>query len=130
MSIFKTLADKARAKKEEMEREAAKKAAELAFEQSKKAAKSALERAGKSVENALLGDDEDAPASDAPPPSSKKPPSRRPKPAPKPAAKPTPRAAPKEDERALAAKRRAEDEAKLDKQVDDDLAALKRKLKK
>ena len=126
MSIFKTLADKARAKKEEMEREAAKKAAELAFEQSKKAAKSALERAGKSIENALFGDDEDAPASDAPPPSSKKPPSRRPKPAPKPA----PRAAPKEDERALAAKRRAEDEAKLDKQVDDDLAALKRKLKK
>ena len=64
MSVFKSLLDKLQAKKEEVQRDAAKKAAEIAIEKSKNAAKSAVMNAGKTLEKAIFGEAEKEPTPD------------------------------------------------------------------
>jgi hypothetical protein len=144
MGFWKGLVDKVSQKKEELEDEAkkraAKKAAEMALDTGKAAAKAAvknagktLDYAGKKLEEALFG--EATPEDDVPPPSSK--------PAKKAEAKgPDPFAKLKADEAAkkerdkerdknekAAAKAREEARAKTEREVDDELAALKKKIR-
>jgi hypothetical protein len=115
MSVFKSLRDKVQAKKDELERKAAKKAAEkaaeMALERGKQAARAAVEQAGEtlknagaSIEAALFGpDSEHEPAAEA---------------------------RETRDEARAPAKTRADDEERLQREVDEELAALKRKLAK
>lgn len=124
MATFKSLVDKVQKKKDELEREAAKKAAtkvaEMAVERGKDMARSAVAQAGRSlrsagafVEEKLFGPEpgegEEVEARDERSPDPE--PLRPRKPAP-PKAGPTP----------------AEKQARFDQEVDDELAALKRKL--
>lgn len=130
MSFFRDMADKLLQKKEALEAEARKKATEkateIALEQGKQAARSAVSRASKALEDALFGDDEDGPAKDSDSPDSEAA-AKRPEKAARTA--PPPTKTPPEDPQ-LAAKRRAEAQARIEAEVDDELAALKRKLKK
>jgi hypothetical protein len=119
MSVFKSLAFKVQQKKEELEREAAKKAAqkaaELALSRGKEVARAAVAQAGQTLKTAgavleekLFGPDrEDAPRDrDEPAPAA----------APRPRAEPPRRAAPPPDPE------------RFEREVDEELAALKRKL--
>ncbi len=147
MGFWNGLVDKVVQKKEELEDEAkkraAKKAAEMAMDTGKAAAKAAvknagktLDYAGKKLEEALFGaprsrqatPDEDAPSS-----SSK--PTKKPE---KPEKGPDPFAKLKADEAArkerhkkekVATKSREEARAKTEREVDDELAALKKKIR-
>ena len=134
MGFWKGLVDKVGQKKEELEEEAkkraAKKAAEMALETGKAAARSAVKNAGKTLDyagkklgEALFGpsdaDDEEAPS------STKK-------------EAPDPFATLKAKEAAqklatqkakVAAKERAETRARTERDVDDELAALKKKIR-
>lgn len=114
--------DKLQAKKEELQKEAAKKAAEVALEKSKQAAKSAVTNAGKTLEKVLFGD---APESEKEPTSEAKQ---------KAAGDKLRAAAERQKVREESdAKERAEREHKerqLERDVDDELAALKKKLGK
>ena len=121
MSFFKDVADKLLQKKEALEAEARKKATEIAIEQGKQAARSAVTRASKAIEDALFGEDEGEATKDTDAPDSEAP-------AKKPAKIARP-ATPPEDPQ-VAAKRRAAAQARIEAEVDDELAALKRKLKK
>ena len=132
MGFWKGLVDKVAQKKEELEEEAkrraTKKAAEVAIDTGKAAAKAAvknagktLDYAGKKLEEAIFG--EATPHDDAPPASSKP---------------PDPFAKVKADEAArkqrgqeekAAAKAREEARAKTEREVDDELAALKKKIR-
>jgi len=124
VASFKSIVDKVQKKKEELEREAAKRAAaktaEMAVERGKDMAKAAVAQAGKSlrsagafVEERLFGPepDEDAAVEDHGERSPDPEPVRR---RPAPQKKPEPSA--------------AEKQARFDREVDDELAALKRKL--
>ena len=147
MGFWKGLVDKVAQKKEELEEEAkkraAKKAAEMALDTGKAAAKAAVKNAGKTLdyagrklEEALFGDArsrEATPDEDAPPSSSK--PIKK---ADKPERGPDPFAKLKADEVArkerdkeekTAAKSREESRAKTEREVDDELAALKKKIR-
>jgi SRSO17 transposase len=135
MSFFKDVADKLLQKKEELEAEARKrareKATEIAIEQGKEAARSAVSGASKAIEDALFGDNDsdvsdDTAKADAPPGKSTSQSTGRPG-APSRHERTTEDLA--REERAAAA-RRAEDRARLEAEVDDELAALKKKLKK
>lgn len=132
MGFWKGLVDKATKKKEELEEEAkkraAKKAAELAIDTGKAAARSAVKNAGKTLDyagkklgEALFGpgEEEDSPASGA-------------------SAAPDPFAKLKADEAArklstqkekVAVKEREQARAKTEREVDDELAALKKKIR-
>lgn len=127
MGAFKSLVDKARAKKEELEKQAAQKAAEkaaeVAIERGKQAARAvvtqageSLSRVGASIEEALFGPDSEA-EPEAPEPKRKE------------EARETPRS---EATRAVkrAAPTPAADHARFEREVDEELAALKRKLGK
>jgi hypothetical protein len=121
MGVFKSLVDRVQAKKDELERKAAKKAAEkateLALERGKQAARAvvdqageALKSAGASLEEALFG-----PESDATPEA-------------KPDAEPRREdVAPPRDHEGEA-RARVEAEARLQREVDDELAAMKRRM--
>jgi hypothetical protein len=124
VASLKSLVGKVQKKKEELEREAAKraasKAAEMAVERGKDMAKAAVTQAGKSlrsagafVEEKLFGaePDEDAVVDDGGERSPDPEPVRR-------------RAAPPKKPEPTA----AEKQARFDQEVDDELAALKRKL--
>lgn len=122
MGVFKSLVDKVQAKKDELERKAAKKAAEkateLAIERGKQAARAvvdqageALKSAGASIEEALFG-----PESDAPPEA---------KPEGEPRREDTAAASRDRDAEARA---RVDAEARLQREVDDELAAMKRRM--
>jgi hypothetical protein len=123
MSVFKSLRDKVQAKKDELERKAAQKAAEraaeMALERGKQAARAAVEQAGvtlknagASIEAALFGpDSEDAPVEAAPTRRDEDQAHERPR-------------------REAQVKTRADDEERLQREVDEELAALKRKLGK
>jgi hypothetical protein len=129
MSVFKSLLDKAQAKKAELEKKAARKAAEktaeLAIERGKQAALAAVEQAGKSLksagatlEEALFGPDSEAARGDA---EHTEEPVRR-------ATEPAESAPPARDvNRARPAPPREDDE-RFQREVDEELAALKRKI--
>ncbi len=149
MSLFKSLADKlarktaeleraALEKKEEIEREAARRAAEKATEvaiaQGKKAARSAVDRASKKLEEVLFGDVEEDAATEEAPPSSRA--DRK-----KEREKQRDKAQAEERERKARARREQEQVARaaearevaasrIEREVDDELAALKRRLAK
>jgi len=120
MSVFKSLSEKVQQKKEELEREAAKKAAqkaaELALARGKEAALAAVAQAGQTlrsagavIEEKLFGPDrEEAPVEDREP---------SPDAEPRPRAQPPRRAAPP-----------PVDPERFEREVDEELAALKRKL--
>lgn len=120
MGTFKSLVDKVQEKKDELEKRAARKAAETAAEvalaRGKEAALSAVEQAGRtlrsagaSLEEALFGPESEAePAPEAP---------RTARPARPPAIAPEEQAA-----------RRVREEERFQREVDDELAALKRKI--
>ncbi len=142
MGFWKGLVDKVAQKKDELEEEAkkraAKKAAEMAIDSGKAAAKAAvknagktLDYAGKKLEEALFG--EATPDDDAPPSSGK--PAKKPEKSEK---GPDPFAKLKADEAArkerdkeekAATKSREEARAKTEREVDDELAALKKKIR-
>ena len=142
MGFWKGIVDKVAAKKEELEEEAkkraAKKAAEMALDTGKAAAKAAvrnagktLDYAGKKLEEALFGEaaEQDAPSSSRPPK----------KDAPDPFAKLKAEEAAKkasaklressDKEEKTAARTREEARAKTEREVDDELAALKKKIR-
>lgn len=143
MGLWDKLVDRAGKKKAELEKKAMERAAEMALKKTKDTATSALDSMGKTIENAIFGpdsekksdDDDEASSSDetrkrararskddesarAKPKSESAPP---PKPAPK---------APLTRDYDKFVKDRAQKEADLEKAVDDDLAALKKKLGK
>jgi exonuclease VII large subunit len=116
MGVWKSFVDRMKDKREELQRKAVKKAAQTALDSAGKA----VDLAGKAVERALFGnlDDDDDAKKGAPPP-------------PDPFAKLKAREAErKEQEREE--KRRAKEakarELRLEKEVDSDLAALKKRL--
>jgi hypothetical protein len=122
MSVFKSLVDRVQAKKDELERRAAKKAAEkateLAIERGKQAARAvvdqageALKSAGASIEDALFGPEGDSM------PQAK--PDREPRRDDAPTAS---------RDRERQARARVEAEARLQRDVDDELAAMKRRM--
>jgi hypothetical protein len=138
MGFWKELVDKVAQKKQELEEEAkkraAKKAAEMALDTGKAAAKAAvknagrtLDYAGKKLEEAIFGSassaDDDAPAS-----ASGNEPSQPPDPFAKLKAD---EAAKKERDKEgqVAAKSREQARAKTEREVDDELAALKKKIR-
>jgi type IV secretory pathway VirB10-like protein len=139
MGFWKGLVDKVAQKKEELEDEAkkraAKKAAEMAIDTGKAAAKAAvknagktLDYAGKKLEEALFGEatpDEDAPPSSKP---AKKGEAKGPDPFAKLKADEAARKVREKDEKA-AVKAREEARAKTEREVDDELAALKKKIR-
>ena len=145
MGFWKGLVDKVAQKKEELEDEAkkraAKKATEMAIDTGKAAAKAAVKNAGKTLdyagrklEEVLFG--EATPDENAPPSSSK--PIKKAEKAAKPERGPDPFAKLKADEVArkerdkgekAAAKSRDEARAKTEREVDDELAALKKKIR-
>jgi len=123
MGLFKSLVDKVKGKKDELEKRAAKKAAEVAFEQTKRAAKGAIDSAGDALERAIFGDVEakEEKAKEEPPdPFAHLKAREKEK-----AARDDEAAAREKAERA-----RKQSEARIEKEVDDELAALKKKLGK
>ena len=130
MGLFKSLVDKLQDKKDELQEKAAKKTAEIALKKSADAARGIVAGAGKRIEEALFGDVED----EVPKAEDEKP---RPK---------TRRDEEREaderkkklvedqkrlvKDRAAAAKEREDAAVKLEKDIDSDLAALKRKIAK
>lgn len=138
MSFWKGLVDKVTQKKEELEdeakRRAAKKAAEMAIGTGKAAAKAAvknagrtLDYAGKKLEEALFGEassDDDG----ASPSSTRKPAEKAPDPFAKLKAEEAARKVREKEEKA-AARSREETRAKTERDVDDELAALKKKIR-
>jgi hypothetical protein len=106
MGLFKSLVDKAREKRDELGKKAAKKAATAALEHGTEAATTALDNVGKAIGKAIFGDSDEKKTSDPPP-------------APDPFAK----------QKAAEAARKARAEQD-ERDVDDELAALKRKLGK
>ena len=120
MGLWKSISDRMKAKREELQRRAVRKAAETALDSAGKA----VESAGKAVGRALFGDgsDDEAAAQE-----------KAPETPPDPFAKL--KAREKADkERAREEKRRDEEraaaKARLEKDVDEELAALKKKLGK
>jgi hypothetical protein len=118
MGVWKSIADRMKAKKDELQRRAVRKAAETALDSAGKAVQSA----GKAVGKALFGDLDDeaatGKAAEAPPdPFAKL----------KAQEKETKERERQEKRRA---QERAEAEAKLEKDVDEELAALKKRLDK
>jgi hypothetical protein len=144
MGFWKGLVDKVAQKREELEDEAkkraAKKAAEMALGTGKAAAKAAvrnagktLDYAGKKLEEALFGeassDDDEAPASSKP---TKDGAATRPDPFAKLKAEEAARKASakeREQEERAAARARDEARARTEREVDDELAALKKKIR-
>lgn len=119
MGLFKSILDKAQAKKRELEKKAAQKAAEeaaaLAIARGKKAALAAVEQAGKSlksagatIEEALFGPEGEESSAEA---------------------KSAPKAKPAPSTTEVAAVKAAE-EARFEREVDEELAALKRRIGK
>jgi hypothetical protein len=132
MGIFKSLVDKVKDKSDELAKKtaekAARKAAEVAMDRSAKAAKGALDSAGRVIEKAIFGDvvaeedEESARARQA-----------KEEAAPDPFAKVKAQEAAKKErarEETVRAKERAEREKKIDRDVDAELLALKKKLGK
>src|SRR5450755_3620786 len=118
MALFKSLADKIQKKKDELQAKAAERAAEIAIERGKRAALDAAAGARKKIEEALFGDGEEE----------EEKPSKKPTPKSKREAEPAKKPPPKDDAvKAALAKERAR---KLEKDVDDDLAALKKRIAK
>ena len=142
MGFWKGLVDKVAQKKEELEDEAkkraAKKATEMAIDTGKAAAKAAvknagktLDYAGKKLEEALFGEatpDEDAPPSSSKPIKKADKPERGPDPFAKLKAEEVARKERDKGEK-VAAKSRDEARAKTEREVDDELAALKKKIR-
>jgi hypothetical protein len=131
MSRFKSLVDKMKEKSDEWQKKAAKKAAETALKQGARAATGAMDAAGKALERVIFGD---APAAKGDDDAEREREREAPAPAP-----PDPfakmKAAEKaEKERAQEEKRRAKERAekqtKIEEELDDELAALKKKLGK
>jgi len=132
MGIWDKLKDRAEKKKAELEKKAMERAAEMALQKTKDTAKNALDSMGKTIENAIFGPDSEKKedAGDDEQPESE--------PAPKPKAKakakvdstPPPKKEPLTRDYDKFVKDRAQKEAELEKAVDDDLAALKKKLGK
>lgn len=127
MGLFKSLLDKVKGAQEDLEKKAAKKAGEVALQQGAKAAKNAIDAAGNAIERAIFGDVEgDAKTSPIEPPD--------------PFAKVKADAAAKKERDAelrakerdeqRRAKERAAREAKVEREVDDELAAMKKRLGK
>ena len=141
MSLFKSLVDKvqqtkddlgekAAEKKRELERKAAQKAAEAALKRGAETAKAALVGAGKRIEEALFGEDEPDPKPEERKSSLRdglatpvRPPRRLDDDQPKKPAPTTPSRDRVASDPAAAA-------ARQDREIDDELAALKRKLGK
>lgn len=154
MGFWKGLVDKVAQKKEELEdeakRRAAKKAAEMALGTGKAAARAAvknagktLDYAGKKLEEAIFGeassDDDEAPASSKPAANAKRgsernesAPAKGPDPFAKLKAEEAARKAAakeREQEEKAAARAREDARAKTEREVDDELAALKKKIR-
>ncbi len=142
MGLWDKLKDRAEKKKAELEKKAMERAADMALQKTKDTAKNALDSMGKSIENAIFGPDSDKKSDDdeAPPSShetrerererarSKDNASTKSKGA-KSDAPPKPKEPLTRDYDKFV-KDRAQKEADLEKAVDDDLAALKKKLGK
>ena len=129
MGVFKSLVDKAKDKKDELQKKAARKAARTALEQGAKAAMGAIDGAGKAIERALFGDaEEEGKTEDDEAPASKRDPFAKQKAAEadKRRAAARPERGVKDDD-ALRAGRAAKVAAE-EKEIDAELAALKRKL--
>ncbi len=129
MGFWKELVDKATKKKEELEEEAkkaaARKAADMAIGTGKAAARSAVKNAGKTLDyagkklgEALFGpeEEEEAPPSAAPDPFAKL------------KAEEAARKVATQKEK-MAAKEREQARARAEREVDDELAALKKKIR-
>jgi hypothetical protein len=135
MGLWDKLKDRAEKKKAELEKKAMERAAEMALQKTKDTAKNALDSMGKSIENAIFGpdsrpdsespaDSDDEPAS-APPPKAKSKAKAKADSEPPPAKK-----EPLTRDYDKFVKDREQKERDLEKAVDDDLAALKKKLGK
>ncbi len=129
MAGFKSLVDKAKKKKDELAREAAKKAAKAAVRQGAEAALGAIDATGRAIEKAIFGDVMDGAAG-----KEKEGRGRASEP-PSPAAPPDPfarlkaaEAAKRDEERAQT--ERAAQRARDERDIDDELAALKKRLGK
>jgi hypothetical protein len=138
MGLWDKLKDKVEKKKAEVEKKAMERATEMAIQKTKDTARNALDNMGKTIENAIFGsdseksdtpNDEEAPTSD----DERKAEQARPKEKAR-ARSDAPKA--KEAKEPLSrdydkfVKDRAQKERDLEKAVDDDLAALKKKLGK
>jgi hypothetical protein len=113
MGLYKSIREKLRAKKEELEKEAAKRALAKIADTAKKRGASAVESAGKKIEEMLFGDSEPAPPSEEP------------------KEKPDPfRDLKRREKEAKAAPPKAPSQADVEGEVDRELSALKKKLGK
>jgi hypothetical protein len=117
MGLLKSLVEKVKGKKDELQKKAAKKAAKVAIDRSARAAKGALDSAGNAIERAIFGDVEEEAATEAPDPF---------------AALKATEAKKKEDalEEKRHAKERTAKQARSELEVDAELAAMKKKLGK
>ena len=149
MGLWDRLKDKVEKKKAEVQQKAVERAADMAIQKTKDTAKNALDSMGKSIENAIFGpdskkSDEDAPDSDSGSHSDRPQATREEEAKQKARAKEKARAKSKASSESAPpvakeplsrdydkfVKDRAQKERDLDKAVDDDLAALKKKLGK
>jgi hypothetical protein len=134
MGVFKSLVDRAKEKRDELAKKAAKKAAKTALEESAKAALGAIDGAGKAIERALFGDAEeqkkgdlDVPDEEKPDPFAKLKAAEAAKAA---ASEDSPRRGARVKERAMDEAARAAKHDAEEKEIDAELAELKRKLGK
>ncbi len=139
MGLWDKLKDRAEKKKAELEKKAMERAADMALQKTKDTAKNALDSMGKSIENAIFGPDSDKKADDDEAPESSEPGNRskssKNKSSESKSSKSKSDAPPKPKEPLTRdydkfVKDRAQKEADLEKAVDDDLAALKKRLGK
>jgi hypothetical protein len=120
MGLLKSLADRARAKREDLQRRAAKKAAKVALDSTARAARGALDSIGDALEKAMFGEAAKPEADEADRAGAPEPPP------------PDPFAKLKAAEAERAARKRARglsDEAR-DAEVDAELSAMKKRLGK
>lgn len=129
MGLWDKLKDRAEKKKAELEKKAMERAADMALQKTKDTAKNALDSMGKSIENAIFGPDSEKKADDDEAPESSEPGNRSKSSKSKSDAPPKPKEPLTRDYDKFV-KDRAQKEADLEKAVDDDLAALKKKLGK
>ncbi len=126
MGVWKSIADRMKAKKDELQRKAVRKAAETAVDQAGKA----MHSAGKAVGRALFGDLDEGEERESAPPATPPDPFAKLKAAEKEKAERERQDRERQREEARQAKERAAAKAKLEKDVDDELAALKKRLGK
>ena len=128
MSIFKSLVDRVKEKKDELQREALKRAAKGTLKAAGSAVEGTVDRAGKALERVIFGDEVGGEPKDAEA-EGEGAAEARPDPFAKQKAAEVERSARKHEEERRS-KERALREKKLDAEVDEELAALKKRLGK